>query len=157
MSPDSRDRTTFLSIREVVERLRHILTDARERIAARMATQDDSERARIFVETLRRLSTDLGASLDETTAQAAEEVLETRVQYTTDALLEDADPPDTGDSIEASCAWLLAVDGGVRDTITALAARTDHSEVRTYLEALASLLTAHDRRLTRAGNEDVDT
>lgn len=157
MSPESRDRTTFLSIREIVERLRRILTDARDALAGRMRADGGSERARIFVETLERLSVDLDASLDETTADAPREVLDTRAQYTTDALLEDVEPPAVGDSVEDATAWLLSVDRSVADAISALAARTDGSEVRTYLDALAQLLTAHDRQLARVANEDVDT
>jgi hypothetical protein len=143
-----RERSTFLTIREVLERTLRYTGRARQQLIETLRDVRHDARTQIFLATADRQREELEAAIERSCESATAGVLETRAQYTVEPWQNDL-PTIRQASIEEAVSWLLALDEGVLTTYRELASGADNAEVRELFESLVELVTAHDQQLAR--------
>lgn len=151
----SAGRSTFLEIREVVERTRRYAERAHDLLIHGMRERNPDQRTRIFLDLLEQERGALEESIDRSLEAAPKSVLETRAQYTVDPWEADPEAPRCS-SIEEATRWILELDEQILETYRELADRSDSEGVSEFCESLAGLVRAHDQRLARESQNSHD-
>ena len=144
------NRSTFLDVREVLDRARRSLRRVRPLLIEPMQGGGLGQRTTMFVDSLERQRLELESAIDRAVKEAPDLVLDTRVQYVVDPPWEDRfDSPVRSSSPDELTERVLACDAGVLATFRDLAERTAHSAAREFFAQLTGLLESHHQGLSR--------
>lgn len=155
MAPTPPDRSTFLTVEEVVDRTRRYAQRAHDLLIQGLRDGAPDDRTQLFLDELEQRRSELEATLDRSTRAASESVLRTQAQYTVDPWEGEPEPPREVSSEEAS-RWILELDAQLIETYRELAERHEVSGVREFFASLADVVEAFDRQLARAVQQIYD-
>jgi len=155
MNPTPPDRSTFLTVGDIIDRTRRYAQRAQDLLIQEMREHDPDERTGLFLDELEQRRSEVEAALDRSTRAADEAVLRTRAQYTVDPWEGDPSPP-RAPSVEEATRWILELDGQLLETYRELAQRHESPPVREFFGSLVELMRSFDRQLARASEQAYD-
>ena len=146
------ERATFLSGRDVVDRIRSLLSRLGD-ILAEASTRDAAPRARSVVEILERERARIAfETLADFDALASPATLARMVQYSTTIPSAMLQPPENP-SPHALAAWMAATIDRFGMTFDELAPGCESERAEESFRSLATCMRAHARRIARISTE----
>ncbi len=155
MAPTPPDRSTFLTVEEVIDRTRRYLQAAHGLLLQDLRERAEDDRTRLFMEEVEQRRSELEAALDRSLRAADESALRTPAQYTVDPWEGEPVGPD-GASVEEATRWLLDLDQQLLETYQELAERHESEPVRDFFSSVVDVVRAFDRRLSRGAQQAYD-
>jgi hypothetical protein len=143
------NRSTFLTLHDVLALGRQHVAEARPCLIAPMRQAGPDERTAMFLDWLDRQRVELEQAIDLCPAEYPESLLETRLQYIVQPWQKAPSPPLVATSIEALIESILKLDRPVCTTFRDLSERASRSDARELFARLADLMEAHHQGLSR--------
>jgi len=155
MAPTPPDRSTFLTVAEIIDRTRRYAQRAHERLLQDLRERASDERTRLFLEEVEQRRSELEAALDRSLEAAGEAALRAPAQYTVDPWEGEPIAPQRA-SVEEATRWLLDLDQRLLETYHELAERHESEPVREFFASVVDVVQAFDRHLSRGAQQAYD-
>lgn len=155
MAPTPPDRSTFLTVEEVIDRTRRYVQRAQGLLLQDLRERAADDRTRLFLEEVEQQRSEFEAALDRSLRAAGESALRTPAQYTVDPWEGEPTGPD-GASVEEATRWLLDLDHQLIETYQELAERHESKPVRDFFSSVVDVVRGFDRRLSRGAQQAYD-
>lgn len=155
MAPTPPDRSTFLTVGEVIDRTRRYAQRAHGILLQDLRERASDDRTRLFLEEVEQRRSELEAALDRSLRAAGEATLRTPAQYTVDPWEGEPIPPQRP-SVEEATRWILDLDHRLIETYRELAERHESEPVREFFASVVDVVQSFDRQLSRGAQQAYD-
>lgn len=139
-------RSTFLAVRDVLKRVTNVLRAVRLHL---QALEPRDERTRLFTSALINRRSKLEYAIGQCVQAAPSDVLDTFVQYASDANEAGPVTPPQHDDADALVRWQNDTDEKLAQILGELAQRVQNPAAAEVFRAITDLLVAHDQNVAR--------
>lgn len=155
MAPTPSDRSTFLTVGEIIDRTLRYAQRAHEFLLQDLREGAPDDRTHLFLEEVQKQRSELEAALDGSLRAADEATLRTRAQYTVDPWEKEPTAPERP-SVDEVTRWLLDLDQRLLETYRELAEGHESESVREFFGSVVDVVRAFDRRLSSGAQQAYD-